>query len=236
MDLVEICARGEAAWQRVAHEGLGKSWSEEGGVAWAPLGAGHPFLLSGVTLDRRATPPVGMPGTLCDSYRSLNGLSGYECAPADPWMVRPPGPLALVPKVSGLRISRVQSDSDTSIFERTAFIAAGGQPPGRPGELHPPGSQHVPGLHLLIAWMDGAPSGTALAVEHGHGLVISGVTVLPAVRGRGIGAALVAATLRLAPHQPASLAASAQGLGLYVRLGFQQVTQPSHWRRLEEQR
>jgi hypothetical protein len=78
-------------------------------------------------------------------------------------MVRLPVPVPVVTRPPGLRISRVTSDADTVLFERTAFLAAGGRPPGRAGELHPAGSQRIAGLHRFVAWIDGRPSGTALA-------------------------------------------------------------------------
>lgn len=233
MDAIELCAHGEAAWQRAAHEGLGKAWLDDGsGVARAPDGAAHPFLLGAVTLAPHPTLPGSISGRVCDSYATLGVEDlpeGYTPHAADPWMSRPPGPDVPRDPVPGLFVTEVESDRDTVLFEHTAFVAAGGQPPRRRGELHPPGSQRVPGLHLLLASVDGVPCGTALAVEHEHGLVISAVAVVPELRGRGIGAALTAAALDVAPDRPATLAASAAGLPVYRRLGFREVTRPIHW-------
>jgi GNAT superfamily N-acetyltransferase len=176
--------------------------------------------------------PRELSGPVCDSYGSLGVRDlapGHEPKVADPWMLRAPAAPAASSPPPGVRVFSAESDDDVVTFEHVAFMAAGGTPPDRPGELHPPGSQHVRGLRLLIATLDDVPSGTALTVEHDRGLVISAVAVLPGVRGRGIGAALVASALAVAPDRPATLAASDQGLGLYRRLGFREVTRPRHW-------
>jgi hypothetical protein len=59
------------------------------------------------------------------------------------------------------RWSDRQPTADALPFERTAFLAASGCPPERPGELHPRGSERTPGLHLLLAHLHDEPVGTA---------------------------------------------------------------------------
>ena len=229
---VGACAYGEAAFQRAAHEGLGVPWIHGDGVAWAAGGAGHPFLFGAVTLHPRPALPAMLRGTVCDSFAALDVGDlpgpGWWVEDGGPWMLRLPAP---VPAVSppGLRISRVTSDANTVVFERTAFLAAAGRPPERAGELHPAGSQRTAGLHMFVAWIDGRPIGTALALEHDHGVLISAVTVLPVARRRGVGTALTIIALQVAPGRSATLSATADGLPLYRRLGFAEVGRQRHW-------
>jgi len=149
----------------------------------------------------------------------LNDLSN----PADPWMVRRPQPVTPPRLPPGLQINLVETDAETVIFERTAFLAAGGRPPARTGELHPAGSQRTTGLHLFIARIEGRPVGTALAMDYGNGVLISAVAVMPEARRRGVGDALTVTALRVAPGRPATLFATAAGLPLYRRLGFVEI-------------
>jgi GNAT superfamily N-acetyltransferase len=232
-DLVRLCANGEAAFQRAAHQGLGRPWIDGDGVAWAPDGPGHRFLFGAVTLEPRPKLPNALRGRVCDSFGALRAADlpgpGWRPEGADPWMVRPPLPVTATQPPTGLLITRVETDADTVVFEQTAFLAAGGGPPARTGELHPAGSQRTNGLHLFVAWIDGRPVGTALAVDHERGVLISAVAVMPDARGRGVGAALTVTALRVAPNKPATLFATAAGLPVYRRLGFVAIGRHRDW-------
>jgi len=232
-DPIRLCAAGEAAFQDAAHHSLGRRWVHGAGVAWAPDGPGHRFLFAAVTLEPRPTLPDVLRGRVCDSFAALKTGDlpgpGWRSEDGDPWMIRPPLPVPPIAAPRGLRITRVESDAETVIFERTAFVAAGGHPPSRTGELHPAGSQHTPGLHLFLAQVDGRPVGTALAVDHLHGVMISAVSVMHHARRRGIGALLTVTALQVAPERPATLFATAAGLPVYRRLGFVEIGQHRDW-------
>jgi GNAT superfamily N-acetyltransferase len=102
-----------------------------------------------------------------------------------------------------------------------------------PGALHPRDTTlDRVNLHLLLAEVDGAPVGTALASVGPSGVTVSGVAVMPALRRRGIGAALVRVALEVAPDRPATLSASDLGIGTYRRLGFVELARPRHWTRI----
>ncbi len=123
----------------------------------------------------------------------------------------------------------ITATSEPLIFERTAFLAAGGRPPRRAGELHPAGSQHYPGLHLYLAWRGGRRIGTALALVHSTGVTVSAVAVQASERRQGIGAALTAQALQAAPELPATLSSSQIAAPTYRRLGFVEVGTPVDW-------
>lgn len=188
----------------------------------------HRFLLAGISLVPLPEVPAGLAdGVFADTWAVMDGRlpPGWRATPFDPWMVRPPG-RAEGPAVPGLVIEPTE---DALRFERIAFLGASGRPPDVPGELHPPGSASFPGLRLLLAVLDGRDVGSAIAVSHDTGVVVSGVAVLAVARRRGIGAALTAAACASAPHKPATLCASDLGLGVYRRLGFVEVGRPLHW-------
>ncbi len=126
----------------------------------------------------------------------------------------------------GITVGRTD---DALLFEHTAFVASGGPPPERPGELHPSGSSELEGLHLFLARRDGVPVGTSLAVRHETGVVISAVNVVERERRLGIGMLLTAAAVGVDDRLPATLTASRLGIGAYRRLGFQELGTPVHW-------
>lgn len=224
---IAACAAGEAAWHAAAYAGLGADWDTGFGLARAVRRVPHPFLLGAVTLEPAPPIPDDLNGEVCDSWAALSLGDGWTSSPADPWMYRPPGGFAPVETPAGLTVAPTR---DALLFERVAFLGAAGRLPRVPGELHPPGSEQVAGLTLLLAHVDGTPVGTALAVTHSAGVVVSAVSVLAEYRRQGIGAALTVAAAQCAPDRPATLSASGLGRGTYARLGFVELGRPLHWR------
>lgn len=78
-------------------------------------------------------------------------------------------------------------------------------------------------IHLL-ATVDGRPVGSARLLLRGDAGKIGRVCVLPEVRGTGLGAALIRASLEELRRHPglihAKLGAQTHALGFYERLGF----------------
>lgn len=226
-DAIALCAHGEAAWHAVAYAALGAEWVDDDALARGFDDVPHPFLLGAVTLTPDTVVPDDVPGVVCDSFARLR-LPGRRAEPTGFWMIRDAGQTVRSPAVPGLVIRRVETDDDVGWFENLAFLAADGRPPGRPGELHPPGSQHLPGLTLLVAEIDGEGVGTALLVATGRANNIGAVAVMPAHRGRGVAGALTEAAIAVAPEVPAVLSATPAGHGVYLRLGFTEVGRPLH--------
>lgn len=226
-DPVALCAHGEAAWQALAYRSLDAGWADDGVLARATGQVPHRYLLGAVTLTPDAAVPAGVPGIVCDSFACLR-LPGREPEPAGHWMLREPGAVPVTPRPSGLVIRQVLDEDELVWFEQLAFLAAGGELPGRAGELHPAGSWRLPGLSLWLAELDGQGVGTALSVATARVNNLGAVAVMPAYRGLGIGAALTAAALGAATGVPATLSATASGRGVYARLGFTTVGRPLH--------
>ena len=226
-DPIALCAHGEAAWHAVAYASLGAGWADDGRLARATGAVPHRFLLGAVTLSPDALVPEDVPGIVCDSWARLR-LPGRVAEPSGYWMIREAGRAVEVPAVPGLTIRRMVTDADVAWFEYVAFLSADGQLPARSGELHPAGSQHLPGLTLLVAEIDGEGVGTALSVATSRVNNVGAVAVMPAQRERGIGAALTEAAIAAADAVPATLSATAAGRGVYRRLGFTEVGRPLH--------
>jgi len=226
-DPIGLCAHGEAAWHAVAYRSLDSGWADDGSLARATGSVPHPFLLGAVTLVAGATVPDDVPGVVCDSYARLL-LPGRQAEPTGFWMIREqdfqPEPV----RVPGLTIQVAETDADVAWFEYVAFLAADGRLPQRSGELHPAGSQLLPGLTLLVAELDGQGVGTSLSVATDRVNNIGAVTVMPSYRGRGVGAALTEAAIAAAPGLPATLSATPAGRGVYARIGFTEVGRPLH--------
>lgn len=226
-DPVALCAHGEAAWHAVAYAGLGARWDDDGRLARGCREVPHYLLFGAVTLSPDADVPGDVPGIVCDSFARLR-LPGREAEPTGHWMIRDVGERRTPAAVPGLTIHRASSDADVAWFEQLSFLAAGDAPPARSGELHPPGSQRLPGATWLYAELDGVGVGTAASIVTGRVNNIGAVAVLPAFRGRGIASALTEAAIAIAPGVPATLSATPAGRGVYRRLGFTEVGRPLH--------
>ncbi len=103
------------------------------------------------------------------------------------------------------------------------FVAEQGVPAEEEVDEHDPAASH------FLARDGAAPVGTARVVYLGGVAKIGRVCVLPAYRGRGVGAALIEAALAHARGRGAPLSrlgAQVQAIGFYERLGFTVVSAP----------
>jgi len=117
-----------------------------------------------------------------------------------------------------LRVGPTRDIAACARLRRAVFIDEQGVPErveqdGRDGAAH----------HIL-AMLDGRPVGCARILTEGEIGKIGRLCVLPAWRGRGIGAALIGACLAHMRSLPgltrAQLGAQAHALGLYEKQGF----------------
>lgn len=100
------------------------------------------------------------------------------------------------------------------------------------GSVHPPAATAATNeLHLFVGFLEDEPIATAIAVESAGVTDVEAVTTHPRVRRRGVGGAMVAACLSIAPHLPTALSATGMGASLYSSLGFATLGPARKWSR-----
>lgn len=134
--------------------------------------------------------------------------------------------LPVLPRVPGLTL-----DEDPSY--ESVVAAYGGWMADEPlaRRLVVPEDLHRPGRRFIVGWVQGRPIGCAFVWWSSSTGYLSGVGVLPELRGRGYGRALTAAAALLAAAGPEGAAgpdlvwmhATTEGAALYSRMGFQMV-------------
>jgi len=243
-------------WRGISSRNLARFWQHpvraaggrwaRWGDAWAADAAGPVPYLNSATLQR----PL-----VADEAASLVERLGafYGAGPGGPWMlwsawptpdlrpygmalvghpplmVRPPGG-ALAPPPPGLDIVEVADDAELRAYERV-FIEGYPVP-----EIPPDGDRRMLGpramsapLRLWVGYVAGEPVSVASAYVGEEAVSVFMVATLPRARGKGYGAALTARALAAAPHLPAELQASDDGRPVYLRLGFQVITDYALW-------
>ncbi|MFE0333651.1 GNAT family N-acetyltransferase [Streptomyces sp. NPDC058955] len=143
-----------------------------------------------------------------------------------PVMLRPPAPVGEpVPDVI-----RVERPEDLRAAERIVIEAfeLTGFEPHRPGEMFPPALVEQPGVDVFVALRDGEPAGAGVSVVHDGVASHYWIATSPAFRSRGVGRAVMLASLAHLPDLPATLTASKLGRPLYESLGYTTAA-PSTW-------
>ncbi len=241
IDPVTACALADARFHELGYAALGIPVHQRDGVWWVRR-PGPPFFLAAGTLEPSADSDAVHAAVAAepavtsvrDCWATLDLTpAGFTAEVDDPWMVRPTGPIE-VPAVPGLDIRRADTPEEVLVFERTAVSGTGDRAPRghRDGALHPGGpTAGTADLHLFTGRLGGRPVATALAAVHPDVVMIGAVRTHPAVRGRGIGSALTAAAVAVAPDRPAALGARPLGVPVYRRLGFSECGRALLWRR-----
>jgi GNAT superfamily N-acetyltransferase len=87
-------------------------------------------------------------------------------------------------------------------------------------------------LRYSLAYEQGRPVGTSLAVLSGRVAAVFDVVTVPEARGRGVGALVTDAALRVAReagYRIAVLESSSMGYNVYLRLGFEEYCKIGHF-------
>lgn len=145
-----------------------------------------------------------------------------------PLMVRPAGPIS--PPPSDLRIVEVGDEEMLAAFNAvmidgyplSEFQAAGVRSMWDARILGGP-------YRLWVGFVEDRPVSIASAYVGERAVGIYAVATLPEARGKGYGAALTAHATQAAPELPAELQSSDDGRPIYLRLGFQIVTEYALW-------
>lgn len=169
-----------------------------------------------------------------DSFGTLP-LEQYGFTPFArmPVMVREPAP---APALDGaVEIVAARTDTDTDDVERLMVEGLGmrGLAPWRRGVLFPAAPAAIPGWVMWLARLGHTPVGTCATFDDGRSVGLYGMAVDEGYRRKGIGRALLAATLAgtAATSTPGTLTATDEGFRLYASAGFRTVGQAAWWRR-----
>lgn len=175
-----------------------------------------------VDLATRAVGPVDLEDPYSSTDLGRLGLRSWQM----PVMVRPPGPAA----EPGTEVRQVRSEEDLYAAERIVIEAFGlaSFEPHRPGELFPMGLVDHPGIDVFLAVCDGRPAGACVVVAADGFGSHYWVGTASGFRSRGIGRAVMLASLNHLPQLPLTLTASRLGRPLYESLGYA-VAGPSTW-------
>lgn len=240
-EALHLCAAAEYRFAQLAVAALGHETRSDGSIWWTTAVL-PPVLVQGGSL-RRAVPMSSlealsaMPGRALfrDAYSSLDlsGL-GFVADTSETWMVRPagrPAPRA----VAGLTIARAVTADAVAAFERASYVNGGALAAYVAGAVHPGAATAATAdLHLLIEYLGGLPVATAMAVLGSQATGIQAVTTHPAVRGRGIGAAMITACCAVSPDLPTALSSTPRAVPLYRSLGFVDLGPAPQWTRTRE--
>ena len=143
------------------------------------------------------------------------------------------GPPKALPPTPELAITPVSNVPALWAFDRTMQIGFDSSLPIASPEVMNSGALlRVAGLRFFHGTVNGEPAGTA-TVFVWHGVAcIADISVVPAMRRRGYGAALTAHAVnqsRLVSSDVAYLEASAMGEPVYQRIGFREVFRAHGW-------
>ncbi|MFN8038188.1 MAG: GNAT family N-acetyltransferase [Acidimicrobiales bacterium] len=245
--IVDAAARNLAAWHATSLAALGVGSDRQGGWWLAPQVAPSIYH-SAIGLDR----PAGRAErrrmvadlqawadetstflSVCDSFGVLDLRPlGLEHRARTPWFERPPArthPLPHDPVPEGLTVERVDTIADLVTFERTMVRAYRARPPVADLDIHAPGVLADHDLVVLLARLDGAPAGVAMAHRAAGVVGVYGVGVVPEARGLGIATALTRRAVASADDLPVVLQPSPIAEALYRRLGFTGCGWYDHW-------
>ena len=153
---------------------------------------------------------------------------GMRAAGQTPLMVRLPSPIPAAP-TTGLRIVEARTESDLLDVD---YVMIHGYPIP---ELRFPHDRITDErafggpLRFFVGYEGDQPVSCAMACIGEREMGVYAVATLPDRRGKGYGGALTLAALAAAPHLPAVLEASDFGQPVYLRLGFQVVSEYTIW-------
>jgi GNAT superfamily N-acetyltransferase len=171
---------------------------------------------------------------ICDAWDRID-LSAYGYLPDEPqtWVARQPTAAAAdyPPPAAGVRVVEVTDEGTLAEFEAVHNEGFGSRPTP-PGTYYGPAILDDPRTRAIGArGADGRAVGTAMAHMGDEVLGIYSVSVLPTVRGRGIGWSLTQAALATAPGRIAVLHPSEEGASMYRRMGFEPFARFAVWAR-----
>jgi GNAT superfamily N-acetyltransferase len=187
----------------------------------------------GIEVRRTAGVPGGgydVPTSRYPRVEKVFADLGYSVLTSRPMMVCP------VEDVRGPRDTTLRVSPVTDERTRAAWIATqvagfeAVEPVARATSVE--ALTTAPGSVYAVGWVGDEPVASATSVVSGRTVAVFGVTTVPALRGRGYGAAITAWVVEAGRRCGADLAwlqASAMGEPLYARMGFRPVEDYAVW-------
>jgi len=168
----------------------------------------------------------------CWAVRDLSGM-GFKRQRVEPWYLRQPSPLprnfTLPP---GLSIEAVTNVKQLAEFEEASWegfeMTETDRTVGRFGQ-HAEGTLNDPGMHYLIARLDGRVVASTIAYATTDMLGIYGISTVPEFRRRGYATALVRAVVSLRSDLPVSVEVRPESARIYTDTGFVRAGQVAMW-------
>ena len=245
-DPILAAARNMASWHdwQITSHGLATRYSKS---LWSCAQPAPAIFLNAITLSQdgashataeidglvRARPHDDL--RVCDFWRSLDlGALGFVAENPNPVYARAPSAVRAAPMPSELEISEVAASADLEEFERASVEAFESPTGGEPLQWHAETSLG----HANMRYYIGRVGSRAVCVSIGcvsDGVIgVYGVATVPGHRRRGYGTAMTQVALSAAPDLPAVLEPSPEGASMYRRMGFAEIGQIVHWRRIAE--
>lgn len=168
----------------------------------------------------------------CWAVRDLSDV-GYRRIWMEPWYLRPPSPpprnFTLPP---GLSIEVVTHAKQLAEFEEASWegfeTTEADRAVGRFGQ-HAQGTLNDPGMHYLIARLDGRVVASTIVYATTDMLGIYGISTIPEFRRHGYATALVRAVVSLRPDLPVSVQPDPVSGRIYRDIGFVPVGHVAAW-------
>ncbi|MFJ4191004.1 GNAT family N-acetyltransferase [Kitasatospora sp. NPDC089509] len=180
-------------------------------------------------LVRRAAGPVTAEDPFSTTDLAHLGLRGWQM----PVMLRPPTPAgaATAAGAPAVEVVRVREAGELRAAERVVIegFELSALEPHRPGELFPPALLGEPGVDVFLARAEGTAVGALVRVVHEGAGSHYWVAASPRARSRGVGRAVMLASLADRPDLPFTLTASKLGRPLYESLGYTAAAPATWW-------
>ncbi len=226
---VDACIGWHDAWMRAF--GLRTATDEN---AWRLLGQPpQPWYFTAISRRRDARPEAlaGTSGTVCDAWSSLDlERFGFERRDAEPWFLRPVGPLGPERVPPELEIVRARTPPEVEEFEAVSVRGFEAEDTAVDvGAAHPATILAEPRMTNWIGRVGGRPVAAAASYETDAAIGVFGVTSIASARRRGYATAITRAALLADSGLPSVLAPSPEGESLYLRLGFRPVGELRMW-------
>jgi hypothetical protein len=226
------CAETVAAWHSAWLASFGQrfAWDND---AWRALDAPHFIYFAGITLRPDAAAPsvAEVPGTVCDSWSSLDlAPFGFKADGSEAWFYREPGPLESETPRPELELVRVSTPAELEEFEAVSVRGFENEEATvEAGSIHPATILDDARMLMWLGRVDGNAVAAAMSYRTDSAVGVFGVTTVGSARGRGYGTALTRVATLADSGLPAILAPSAMAERLYQRLGYRRVGELRKW-------